>query len=1130
MSCRWLLAFALSLLLCTPVVAQHRGYYNSPDIHGDVIVFSSEGDLWRVPVGGGLATRLTTDPGVEWHPRISPDGKRVAFAAQYDGNVDVYVMPMDGGAPTRLTWHPYADLPTGWTPDGKYVLHQSARQHPETNRMTFMVPAEGGVPSLLPIGSSSYTRIGADGNTVIFNRNYLQPRTWQRYGGGLADDVWIGDLKEGRFTRLTSYFGNDLSPMFAGDRIFFTSERDGRMNLWSVTAKGKDLQQHTRFTDFDVRHPSSDGGTQVVFQQGADIYLYDVAKRSARKVEIELPTDRVNVRLRNPEAKKFVEDAAISNDGRKTLFSIRGDLFNIPAKTGRPISLTTTQGVRETSAVFAGKDEDLAVYFSDKSGDYEIYKRNVRTGEGEQQVTKSEDPVRKTLEPFFPITVAPDGENIAFADQRGTLYWTNLTTQTLTLVDRSSHWELSDYEWSPDGRYIAYAKYMENDFRRLYIYDVKTKEARPVSDEMYDSFSPTWDPSGEYLFYLSGRTFNRQAGAFEYETIMKDPTAVYAILLNGEVKNPFRKADPYEEDDEKKQKEEKDKKEGKGKGAAKEKVKEDVAETTASVEAAKKKEKEKEDEKKVEVKIEFEGILDRHIAFPMESGNLSGLVAVKDRVFYFAGDDGPNLMVYAYKKDKPEAKVFATKVDSYSISRNREHLMVRSGDGWTVTAASADKPGEEDPSPDLSRIRLTVDPVAEWKQILREAYRYNRDYFYLADMTRVDWPGAYERYRPLLDRISTRQELTDIVGNLIAELGHGHTYVFGHGDAPAGREMSTGLLACDFDTMTSPSVVLLKRIYRGERWNPALQSPLNTRETAKIPEGAVLVAVNGRKVTTDVDPLSHFWGLGGEEALLTIADDPTTTTTHDYRVTLLKEDAALREADWVKRNREYVASKTNGEIGYIYLPDMGTPGLVAFFREFFPQVKKKAMVVDVRWNGGGNVSQLLIRRLRQQLYAMSQARNFEDAETYPSRVFTGPMACLINQYSGSDGDIFPHSFRHFNLGPLIGKRTWGGTVGIRGHTRFVDGGGISVPEFAFIGKEAGYDIENYGVDPDEGFEVDLTPEDEIAGRDPQLDRAIEYLLKEMKKEKYQVPISPKARPDRSTESFRKRSRDWMDRP
>ncbi len=1092
---------AAVMAVSTPSLAQVSGYYNYPDISGDQIVFSSENDLWLISASGGEATRLTSDPGTESHPRFSPDGTKIAYSGTYDGNTDVYVISTAGGAPVRLTYHLFSDQPTGWSPDGEFVFHQSARNHPNFNRRVFKVPVSGGVPEEVPIGSASYFTMADDGETVAFNRNYVQTRTWKRYGGGLADDIWVGNLAEDNFFQLTEYFGNDLTPMFVGDRVYFCSERDGRMNLWSTNRDGDDLRQHTEFDDFDVRWPETDGETRIVFQHGADIWLYDTETEDAEVVDIELRSDRVWTRTQFPKAEDYLESAYVSDDGKKTLLTIRGDVFNAPVDLGLEIPVTASPGSREMHAVFGGDEEQYAVYFSDKSGEYELYKSDARSGANEEMITKPGDE-RRGNHPVSEIFVANNGENVAWSDQTGTLYWTNLTTKTLTIVDSSDTWELNEAEWSPDGRWLAYSKYLQTEYQQIYIHDTQTGENHAVTDEFFDSSSPSWDPAGDYLFFESDRTFDRMGGAFEYEVIMTDPTKLYALPLRKDVKSPFWEEDPYEADDEKKAKEEE--------------------------EGSDEEEAESEEEDAKDIEIDFDGIADRVVPFPMENGTYGGISAVADMIFYFSNDGSQwDLMTWKYKDRDAEPKTFAENVNSYRLSRDRSHIVYMSGDKVSVMATTEEEASDKAKGPKLSEITLLLDPVAEWRQILAETYRFNRDFFYMADMAGVDWKGRYESYSELFDRVGIRAELNDIISNLIAELGHGHTYLWGAGDNPnKGRSVSTGSLGADF--AVKDDQVVLSRIRRGESWDPDLRSPLNNHQTREIQEGWALLAVNGKEVTTDVDPYSYFWGLANKEVLIRVSSDGSDENAKNYRVKLLSDDSALRYRQWVKDNRAYVSEKSNGEIGYIHLPDMSTPGLIAFFRDFYPQIQKKALVVDVRWNGGGNVSQLLTRRLSEKLYNLGMTQNFEALSTYPSRVFIGPMACIINESAGSDGDIFPRTFSKMELGPLIGTRTWGGVVGIRGGTRFVDNGSVSIPEFGHYDMETGYTIENYGIDPD--IEVAFTPSEEAAGEDPQLDRTIEYLLEEMKDPKYKRPELPKTGPNRSTESFRERSKDWMDKP
>ncbi len=1126
-NCFGAVAAALAwLLAAVPAAAEEdRGYYGHPAIHGETIVFHAEGSLWRVDAAGGRAERLTGGRGLELHPRFSPDGEWIAFAGQYEGSMDVYVMPAEGGTPRRLTHHGYAELPTAWAPDGSAVYFHSAREHPFFVRTTFRVPFDGGMAEQLPIGPASYLVMAEDGKTVAFNRNYVQPRTWDRYGGGLADNIWMGDLEAGEFRQVTTYFGNDLTPMFAAGRLFFKSERDGWMNLWSVSLDGDDLRQHTAFDDFAIRRPSTDG-ERIVFQKGADIWLYDPEAEEATLVDIRFSSDRPERRRRLAEPRDFLESYAVTNDGRRTVLSIRGDLFNIPVEAGRPVPITETPGVRETEVAFAGEDSEYILYLSDESGEYELFRTDARTGTETVRLAPANGEV-EGFQPFFNLEVDPEGRRVAWADHTGRLYYTDIEEPDPKLVVHARVAELRGYDWSPDGHYLAYSLHGPNRYRRIYIHDTGSGESFPVTDAFHDSFSPAWDPEGDYLFYLSARTFNRQGGAFEYENVMVEPTKAYAVLLREDVENPFFRLDPYEEDEEE-EKEKEEENNDNGKDEEPEETKQEIEQQYEpdGVDPL----AEEEEDKPEPLQIDRDGILDRQVEFPMPSGNLGNLRAAKDKVFYMRWDGNAGLMSFSYKEDDPEPKEFASGIDGYTLSADRSQVAYRRGSTVRIAGAGAARATPDDKGPDLGRIRLLVEPEEEWRQIHREAFRFYRDYFYAENMGEMDWEAVAERYASLLPRIGTRRELTDLLGGMISELGHSHTYIFGDGDAAGPPHIGAGMPAMDFEHDEESGLLRVTRIYRGEPWNPHLQSPWNTRRNREVEEGWFLLAVNGGKVSAEEDINRHFWGYANEEVQLTLAPEPDRDAGRDYRVRLLGEDWALRRHDWEEANRRYVSEQSDGRIGYVHLPNMGTEGLVAFYRQYYPQLDREALVIDVRYNGGGNVSQLLIRRLREELYALRTQRQFDEVGTYPFRVFVGPMACVMNQNTASDGDIFAHSFRLFELGPLIGTRTWGGTVGIRSHTRFVDGGGLRVPEFPFIDLELGYDIENYGIDPDDGFEVDITPEDFAAGRDPQLDLAIEYLLAELETGRYEMPELPEELPDRSVRHFRERSEEWLDRP
>lgn len=1159
-------------LFVSQAAAQYEGYYTEPDIANGTIVFCAEGDLWTVSEAGGVATRLTSAAGDESQPRISPDGKSVAFSASYDGNRDVYVVPITGGEPVRLTWHPFSDAPTAWSPDGKYVYYHTGRDTGFYNRRTWKVAATGGPSELVPAGVSCFMDVDADGDTVVFNRNYTQPRTWKRYGGGTADDLWLGSLAKQNIEKVTSYFGQDQSPIFMGERIFFMSERDGRMNLWSIKKKGGDLKQHTTKTDFDVKMLQGDGKTKLVYQHGADIELFDTEKNSGAKVAIKLQGDRPGTREKFASASSYIENGSLSEDGKKVIVTARGDMFNVPIKSGRAISLSATSSTRERGAEFAGADDEWVVYISDKSGTEEIYRRNARTGEGEEAISSPGDARKGKY--HYALAIAPDGNRLAFGDEAGSVYWSDMTSKTMTLIDDSDTWELRDYDWSPDSRYLAYSKTEPNEYNRIYIYDTKENKTVPVTDPFFSSYNPTWDPEGKYLFFISERSYRGWGDRVDYEVIMAEMDRPYALILQADGKNPFATTDPYEEDDEKKAKEEKEKKEKEEK-EKKDKEKKDEAkdedkadesedgdkkEVASKMKADEDSEEKSDDDKKGEgkggdkkdgdkkkkpepVKIDFDGLMDRIFVLPGAPQDINGMVAVKGRVYFNSRGQGgrdagfyspekgerSSLKYFTFTGDKKEEKTWGTGIDTYGFTRNREHMWYRKDGAIKVASASSAAPGNDDKAAALDGVTMHVTPREEWEQILEEAYRLNRDFFYMKNMTNVNWREITDRYKTLLPRLSNRSDLNDVIGNLIGELGHGHTYVWSPGDVDGGgRGVGVGLLGAELISDTKAGTVQFGEILPGDRWSMDTLAPL-VRPKVDVKKGEYLLAVDGEKVSGDRDPFSYFWGKSGKDVTITVNDKPTMEGARTYRVTTISNDSDLWYRHQVETNRAYVSKMSNDEIGYIHIPDMGGPGLIAFFRDWYPQLRKKALVVDVRHNGGGNVSQLLLNRLRRIAFSFGKTANFDDQGTYPSKVFTGPMACIINQNAGSDGDIFPYNFSKAKLGPLIGVRSWGGVVGIRSDKSFMDNGKITIPEFADYDAKNGWYIENYGVDPDKGFEVEMMPADYVMNRDPQLDKAIEYLKDEMKKKEYQKPPMPPA-PDRSTEAFRKRSEGFMKKP
>jgi tricorn protease len=1134
-------------LLAAPATAQVTGYYNQPDIANGKIVFVSEGDLWLVDEAGGTATRLTSHGSSETMPRFSPDGTRIAYSAVYEGNRDVYVISVKGGEPTRLTWHGASDEPLGWTPDGSSVLFQTPRDTAHFDRNVWKVAATGGAPEKLPIGVASYLDMAEDGDTVVFNRNFTQMADWKRYKGGRAEDVWYGSLRRQDFRRITTYPGQDQTPVFCAGRIWFMSERDGRMNLWSMTPSAEDLRQHTTYSDFDVKWLQTDGKSKLVFAYGGDIVTYDTATSQATRVPIELNSDRQDRRPRIVDPAANITYASLSDDGNRVIATGRGDVFNLPVgEGGHGIALTNTSGAGEKLAQFAGKDDEWIVYVSDKTGEEHIYKRKARDGSGEEAITRDDDERRGNM--FMALDVAYNSENLAFTDETGTLYWTNMTTKTLSIVDQGSTWRITSFDWSRDSRYLAYTKFEDGYYGRVYLYDREKDTRTQITDEHYDSSSAVFDPEMKYLYFLSFRDFNGWNDRVDYEVIMAPGTRVYGLSLREEFRNPFAKLDSYEAADRKKADEEKEKKEkekgrdGKApkKGDSASAARQDEGEEGgAGGPDGKKKDK---DEFK---EIELDGIRDRIFEVTRRPADVYSLAASKGRVFYTTaatrgrnednwGIDGPSGTVLRYVElsDKDaEEKTFSTGVSMYGLSRDREHIWYRTGGGPIKVAKAGGSASEKDDEVDFSGVTMRIEPPQEWAQMLEQWYRYYRDLFYVADLARIDLRPVVDRYKPQLARIGTRQELNEILKDLLGEMGHGHTYLWGPGDIPSKgvTPVATGSLGADFELDAEANRWRFRKIYRGERWDSGeLRAPLD-REGAEVKEGEYLLAVDGEAVLPGEDPHRYLVGKADKVVLLTVGETPDMEKARQVRVRPIAADFGLRYWDWIQSNKDYVSRKTNGEVGYVHIPDMGAAGLVNFFRDWYPQVKsKKAMVIDVRYNGGGNISQLLIQRLRREVLSWGYSRYFpKERGTYPWYAFTGPMACLINESAGSDGDIFPFMFRKSKLGPLIGERTWGGTVGISGGTAFIDGGSVTVPVAADFDAELGFTIENEGIEPDEF--VPLLPQDIVAGRDPQLDRAIEYLKGEMDKPQYQWPDTPPT-PDRSVDWYRKQSKPWMKKP
>ncbi|HEX6850147.1 MAG TPA: S41 family peptidase [Candidatus Polarisedimenticolaceae bacterium] len=1068
------LGIALAFLFATSAFPA-EGYLRQPVLNGDTIVFAAEGDLWTASAKGGVARRLTVHPGFESFPAISPDGKWVAFTGAYDGNADAFVVPIAGGEPRRLTWHPAADLVVGWTPDGKFILVRSNREMPHGDPELFQIPAGGGDASKLPLGWAGRLAIEPSTGRWAFTRTVTENFTWKRYRGGTASDIWVGDPSKADFKNVTNFEGTDAFPMWHGGRVWFLSDKGGTANLWSMLPDGSDRKRQTDVAPWDVRTPSMAPDGRIAFVLAGDVHVFDPASGKQAKVAIDLPSDRVLARVRYSDAVRFMSGLDLSPDGERLAIVTRGEIFSVPVKKGVTLPVTRGSGARERAASFSHDGKSI-VYVTDASREEEI--RTIDAwGRGDAKTVK---PPAEGSWHFAPAP-SPDGKWIAYSDGTQTLWVIPAAGGAPVKVDRSNQAEIRGYAWSPDGRWLAYSKVEDNDYASIFVYDTTGAKVVRVTTATTNDHSPAWDPDGRYLYFLSDRFTNPIVGNVDWNNVDYRQTKPFAVALRRDVPNPFAElAGLPPKDDEKKKEEGKKKDEDKKKG--------DEA---------------KKDEPPKPVAIDLDGIADRIVAFPVDRGYYVGMFATAKAVFWAAlppkgmaeqpglfEEAGPEATLMIFDLEKKKAKPFMEGISDAVLAAKGGKIAIMKKPG-EVFVVGADAPPAPDAlgeaAVDLSGVVVELDPREEWAQIYHQAWREMRDFYWDPGMGGLDWKGIRDRYATLLPRLSIRDDLRDLIGEVIGELATSHTYTWGGDQGVEPRGVPTGLLGADLER--EGTAFKVARIYRGD---PAdnVRSPLDEPGVG-VKEGDYLLAVNHRPFEAGLPFEAHLEALAGKRVVLTVNAKPETAGSREVVVVPMPGDGGLRYADWVRRNREYVASKTGGKIGYLHVPDMWIDGLVRFNTWFYPQLDKEGLVVDIRWNGGGAVSQMLLERLRRKVVSFDRSRG-GGISTYPARVLNGPFVVLTNEFAGSDGDIFPHSVQLEKLAPVIGMRSWGGVVGIRGDKPLVDGGMVTHPEFAWWDPKNGWGLENRGVIPD--IVVPNLPQELAKGVDAQLDRGIAEVL------------------------------------
>lgn len=1046
-----------------------------PDVNGELLVFVYAGDIWSAPAKGGDAKRLTSHKGLELFPKISPDGKWIAFSAEYSGSRQVYVMPSSGGIPRQLTY--YNDVgvmpPRGgfdyqvldWTPDSKKILFRANRT-PWGERMGkyFLVNVEGGLESPLQIPEAGGGTFSPDGEKIVYTPISREWRTWKRYKGGRAQDVWIYDLNKDESQRLTTFSGTDHHPIWYKNKIYFISDRDLVLNIYSYDLNTKEIEKITDHTEYDVLWPSGEGGL-VAYENGGYIYILDLEKGEYRKVEVDIKFDNPNLLPYFKNVKENITSFDISPSGKRAVFEARGEIFTIPAEKGITYNLTKTPGEREIYPSWSPDGRYIAFY-SDKSGEYEIYLIDKANNNKFIQLTRDSSIWR------FPPIWSPDSTKLLFSDKNQKLQILDVTTKKVTVVDEARSFDITQYNWSPDSQWVVYTKDGDNGQRAVWIYSLQQDKFFQVTDDMYQDFSPVFSTCGNFLFFLSNRTFNLTFSSFEQDYLYNKATRIYAVYLNSGVEPIFEEKNDLEEIKEEKT-DDKNKKSGnKEKGVP-------------------------------QVKIELEGISSRIVAFPIPAGDYRGLAAVEGGILYLK-EGNLHYFNLADKKDQ----VIISGIRSFALAAKAKKVLYSSRDSYGIIDIKPNqKPG--DGRLDFKDMEVKINPMVEWKQMFVDAWRIYRDWFYVENMHGVDWEKMKAKYEELVAFLGHRADLDYLFGELVGELNVGHAYVnWGQFDRP--KRVEGGLLGARFEADEEAGRYVISKIYQGENWDERTRSPL-TEQGIDIKEGDYLIRLNGHEVTLKDNPYKYLENTADKKISIVVNSLPTAEGAREYWVKPIKSELPLFYLDWVRSRRQLVEKLSGGRIGYFHVPNTSIEGNRELFKGMYAFSDRDALIIDERYNGGGFIPDVMIDLLDRDILNYWARRGLKMSQT-PGIAHDGPKVMLINHYSSSGGDAFPYYFKKLNLGLLIGTRTWGGLVGLSGNPGLMDGGYLAVPTFGFVNTKGEWDVEGIGVEPD--IEVYDRPELIVKGHDPSLEKAVEVLLKELEKNPHQKPEKPED-PDRS---------------
>ncbi|MFA6166934.1 MAG: S41 family peptidase [Gemmatimonadaceae bacterium] len=1068
---------AVVLLAAATAQAQTK-LLRFPAIHGDRVAFTYAGDIWTAPVSGGTAARLTAHPGIEVFAHFSPDGRYIAFTGQYDGDEQVYVVPAGGGIPKQLTFYPargplsprwgWDNQVYGWTPDGKKIVFRSGRESWALGiTRLYTVAMIGGPTEPLPMPEAGAGDLNADGSQVVYSPFFRDFRPEKRYGGGTANDLFVFNTKTNDARRIVDDVRSDRDPMWIGNTIYFSSDRSGTFNLYAYDLTSAKTAPITHSTTWDVRWPSSDHAGRIVYELNGELQVYDTKGAKSSAIAINVPDDGLWKRPSRISVVSNLESFSLSPKGERMLVTARGDVFTVPIEKGPTRNLTKSSGAHDREASWSPDGARIA-FISDKTGEEELYVIDQAGAGAPEQLTTGGSAQR------FGLSWAPDGKRIAFRDKDGKLYLYAFDDRKVTTVASTVRGQIGDYTWSAKGGHLAFSIRGDNGNGQVFIWSPKDNQLHPVTDGVFNAYNPAWDQDGNYLYFLSDREFAPQTARFEYNYAANRTTGIFAAALRKNVKHPF----PPQSDEV------------------------TVADTAAAPAAR---------PASADFSIDFDGLAARITRVPVESDNIGGLAAVKGALAYGVGGAGFN----GRAPDRPrQLKLFTFKDRKATTLVENVGGWAVSGDGTKIVALAGGQLALYDATPagasakkSISTAGLVVDrvPTEEWNQIFHEVWRRYRDYFYVGNMHGFDWAAMGKRYEAWLPYVAHRSDLNYVITEMISELTVQHAYIEG-GDFQMPTRMAVALPGARFALDASSGKYRIAKIYQGQNEEAVYRAPL-TETGVHVAEGEYVLAVDGVVLRADEDPYALLRGKADRPVQLTVNGKPSLDGARTVTYNPVTNESDLAYLDWTERNRAMVDRLSGGRLGYLHIPDMGPSGIREFIKWYYPQLNKEGLVIDVRANGGGNVSRQIIERLRRKLLGVNYGRVGNSlGNTYPDGVFIGPMATILDERSSSDGDIFPYMFKQAGLGLLIGRRSWGGVVGIGGGVPLIDGGSISVPGSGLASPDGKWVIEGYGVDPDINVEND--PKAVIAGHDPQLERTVAELMKQLAGRKVKLPPMP----------------------